>query len=296
MIEQNILLAPKTSYRIGGNADYFCTPKSYDDIAEALDYAQRNSLDTFVLGRGSNILISDKGYRGLIIDMSELNTITFNNSCVTAQAGALFTKFILTCVQQGLGGLEELAGIPGTVGGGILMNAGAYEQTISDCLSSVTWLDQENNQIHTSPIEELEFGYRTSTFRQKRAIVLAGEWALHPASSTDLKERVSTIQAKRKKSQPLQYPSCGSVFKRPPGNYAGALIQEAGLKGYTIGGAQISEKHANFIINTGGATAQDVHSLISHARQEVYKKSGILLENEVIFVGDFPTPLWTPNQ
>ena len=295
MIQEQLTLAPKTSYHIGGDAQYYSAPSSMKELQETLRFAQPKRLPLFILGKGTNILVSDTGYEGLIIDTSNLNSIAIDKTLATVQAGASFTKLIMQCVNDGLGGLEELAGIPGSVGGAVLMNAGAYGQTISEVIRSVTWMDLTSQTLTTTPKEKLTFGYRTSTFRETPALIIEATLELLPQKKRQLRKIVQEIQAKRRKKQPLQFPSCGSVFKRPPGNYAGALIEEVGLKGFQVGDAQISEKHANFIINRGKASAKEVRDLISHTIQTVYKKSGILLETEVIFVGTFDAPLWHPD-
>ena len=295
-LSQQVSLAALTSYTIGGNADYYALPTSIAEVQEVLSMVQEGNLPLFILGKGSNILVSDQGFKGVVLDTSSLTTLAFSDTSVTVGAGVLLTKLVTQSVNKGLAGLEELAGIPGSVGGGVLMNAGAYGREIAEHLSTVTWIDLKTNTLKTSTINELTFGYRTSSFRKSEALILEATWTLLPGKKEELIATVRSIQEKRKEKQPLKYPSCGSVFKRPPGNYAGALIEQAGLKGHTIGGAQISELHANFFINRGGATAQDVLNLISFATQEVFHNSGIHLESEVILVGDFTTPLWTPSK
>ncbi len=224
--------------------------------------------------------------------MINLNSIDISDTLLRVGAGALLSKTVMKTVTSGLSGMEDLAGIPGSIGGGVLMNAGAYGQTISDQLNSVTWYDIDRNQMHWTLKDELSFGYRTSSFKQKNAVILEASFKLIPGDATQLREKVLATQDKRRTSQPLNYPSCGSVFKRPEGNYAGALIEAAGLKGYRVGDAEVSVKHANFILNRGSATAEEIHSCISDVRRKVYENSGILLEPEVIFVGEFQTEMF----
>jgi UDP-N-acetylmuramate dehydrogenase len=292
-IEQNIKLALHTSYKIGGEASYYIKPQNEEQFVEAINFALENSLPYFVLGKGSNILVSDTGFDGLIIDTKHHNRISFTDKGVEVESGALLTKLVISCIEADFAGLEDLAGIPGTVGGGVVMNAGAYSQTISDCITTVKWFDIKSKRIIESTKEELNFGYRTSQFKKESAIILSAIFAPTKGDSAQLKSKVSEIQQKRRDKQPLNFPSCGSVFKRPEGNYAGALIESAGLKGKTIGGAQISDKHSNFIINIGDAKAEDVREIISLVRESVYKDSNILLEPELIFIGVFKTPIWS---
>ncbi len=292
IIEQNVLLASHTSYKVGGPADYYCKPTSEEEVVEVYAFVKEKSLPLFILGRGSNLLVSDKGYRGVVLDTTALNKTTIDDTTLTVMAGASLTKTVVQAVRHNLAGMEELAGIPGTVGGGVMMNAGAYGQTISDRLVSIRWLPEGSDRVIESSKEELEFGYRYSSFKKSGGLIISATFELEKALTEDLLETIETIQAKRSKSQPLTYPSCGSVFKRPPNNYAGALIEKADLKGTNIGGAEVSEKHANFIINRGGATAKDIRSLINLCRERVYEVSGILLESEVIPLGEFEDSLW----
>lgn len=297
MIEENITLAPFTSYKIGGPAKYYCEPNSVEELSNAYRFAAAQSLKTFVLGKGSNLLVSDKGFDGLVINMSKLKAMKIEGNRVTAEAGIKFSLMIMKAVAAGLAGIEKLAGIPGTLGGAVIMNAGAYGPTISEVIDSVTWIDTESGRLLTSRKDELEFGYRWSSLKGKPAVVVSAEMLFESGDAKALQAEVTAIQEKRKKSQPLTFPSCGSVFKRPEGNYAGALIESSCLKGVAIGGAEVSEKHANFIINKGGATAENVRTLISKCRERVYYDSHTkyLLEPEVIFVGEFEQELWSPK-
>lgn len=298
MIQEDVLLAPFTSYKIGGKARYYCEPTSISEVEQAFAFSREKDLALFILGKGSNILVSDAGFDGLVINFSQLKSMSYDGTTLVAEAGVKFSWMIMDLVKRGLGGIEKLAGIPGTLGGAIIMNAGAYGPTVSEVVKAVTWLDRKSGLVTRSTVDELTFGYRTSSLKEKNAVVLSVEMTFQEMDAKNLHAEVEAIQEKRKKSQPLNYPSCGSVFKRPPGNYAGALIESSCLKGKTIGGAQISKKHANFIINTGAATAEDVRSLISHCRESVYfdTHTKYLLEPEVIFVGTFITPIWSPDE
>lgn len=298
MIQEQVCLAPFTSYKIGGPARYYCEPTTIAEVQEALALSREKGLELFILGKGSNILVSDDGFDGMVINFSQLKKMTFTGNRLVAEAGIKFSRMIMELVKRGLGGIEKLAGIPGTLGGAIIMNAGAYGPTISEVVESVTWIDRESGELFTSTKEELTFGYRTSSLKDIKGIVLSVEMAFEESDAAALVAEVEAIQEKRKASQPLNFPSCGSVFKRPPGNYAGALIEGSCLKGKRIGGAQVSPKHANFFVNLGGATASDVRALISHCRRHVYIDTNAmyLLEPEVIFVGEFAEPLWSPDE
>lgn len=288
-------LAKYCSYKIGGPADYYVEPSNEKELLDAINFAEEQSLPLFFLGRGSNLLISDSGFPGVVINLSSLSELIIEETTVDVQCGMTLSGFVLRCAREGLGGLERLAGIPGTLGGGVMMNAGAYGTEICEKIRSVKWYDRVHRKVVESSVDELSFGYRWSSFKENKGIVLSTQFQLEATSAEDLLASIEETQAKRKKSQPLTYPSCGSVFKRPEGNYAGALIEASGLKGFTIGRAQVSEKHANFIINRGGATAEDVLALISHCRKTVFAESKILLEPEVIMVGTFSQPVWSPE-
>lgn len=295
-ILEQIELKKYCSYNVGGNARYYVEPTTIDETVEAVNHFRNLNVPIFFLGKGSNLLISDKGFDGCVINLSQLKTVTLENGSLYSEAGVQLTKMVMFAVSEGWAGMEDLAGIPGSLGGGVVMNAGAYSQTISDTLESVTWLDRDTGDVVTSSKDELFFSYRTSTFRNSNKVVLAARFKLIEGDAEKLRETVMAIQEKRRAMQPLNFPSCGSVFKRPPGNYAGALIEAAGLKGMRVGGAQVSEKHANFIINTGGAAAEDIRQCISEVRKAVHGHSGILLEPEVIFVGEFDYKLYSAEE
>lgn len=292
-IEQDILLKNKTTFRIGGPARFYATIRSEDDIRDALRWAQENAVPVFILGKGSNILISDHGFRGLVLDLSGYDGIRWEGLAADCQAGALVNALVREAVFAGLSGLEELAGIPGSIGGALIMNAGAFSQTISDCLESVDGLHCTTLSPVRLERESITFGYRTSSLQSNTLLITGARFCFRKSQKDHLQKIYSGILHKRNENQPLDLPNCGSVFKRPAGHYAGALIEACGLKGYRIGRAMISEKHANFIVNTGNATAENVRALIAYAQEQVFKHHSIVLEPEVIFVGDFSTPLFT---
>lgn len=286
-IKEQVPLSKKTSYRIGGHSKYFIQPININETIEAVYWANKHSHEIFILGKGSNILVDDKGWDGLTIDLSGINYLLWSGRGVKCGAGALLHTLVSQSVDNGFHGLECLAGIPGSIGGGIVMNAGAFGGNISDYLQDVTLLNIENCEVFNKTKEEMEFGYRTSILKTVPWIVIEATF-LFPESTLSSSEKVKKIYTdilkKRKSKQPLDLPNCGSVFKRPENNYAGTLIEKCGLKGFSIGGASVSMKHANFIVNRGNATAKDVKSVIQHVKDVVFNKTGIELEQEVIFV------------
>lgn len=290
-----IPLSDKTSYKIGGQARWYAEPRGQGELSEVLECAEAQCLPVLVLGKGSNMLVSDKGWPGLVLNLSALlTTIEWKDNEVLAQGGALLDAVVRESVRRGLQGMEELSGIPGTVGGAVVMNAGAFSASIADILREVVIFDLMGNKVATIEKAGLALGYRTSLLQKNPAIVLFARFGLHQGAASDLEKRRREVLEKRKENQPLDLPNCGSVFKRPPGNYAGALIEKAGLKGMRFGNAEISSKHANFIVNRGKATAAEVRHLIVHAQRTVYEQSGILLEPEVVFAGEFEEPLFKP--
>ncbi|MFP4416449.1 MAG: UDP-N-acetylmuramate dehydrogenase [Chitinispirillaceae bacterium] len=294
LAQQNIDLSQKCSFRIGGAASWYCRPTSITQIRSTLKWAQRRNEKIFVLGKGTNLLISDRGWDGLIMDMTAFCSISWNMQSVYAYSGALLHKLVTHAVIRGSGGIEQLAGIPGTVGGGVIMNAGAFSQTISETIQYVDIVEPQQGCIRRLSRNELAFGYRDSSLRQSNALVLGACFLLSSAEGDALKNSYREILKRRRLKQPLEFPNCGSVFKRPEGGYAGTLIERCGLKGMRIGGAMISDKHANFIINDKHACAEDVRNLIATAQEKVYQRTGILLEPEVIFLGEFERPLFRP--
>ena len=293
-IQEIMPLSEKTraGYQIGGNADYFTSICNSKDIKSALDFAREKDIPYFVLGNGSNCLISDKGFRGLVISTRRMDGIFINENTIRAEAGALLSSFVRDAILAGLGGVEKLSGIPGTLGGAIYMNAGAYSQTISDRITKICIYDCDLDDEIVISKDDADFDYRSSAFQRRNCIILWAEFEFPLKVSIGiLLACQNEIMQKRKALQPLEYRSCGSVFKRPPNQFAGKLIEEAGLKGFSIGDAEVSTKHANFIINKGKAKAEDIRAVIAEVREAVNRKFQILLEPEIVFVGEFDTEI-----
>jgi len=285
-ILENIPLSDKTSYKIGGAARYYCEPRSEDEIIQLYKFAVERSLHVFILGKGSNLVISDEGLDALVINLSvRFTKVEWDGLSAFVQSGFGLDELAALSAKKGYGGMEELSGIPGTIGGAVVMNAGAFNSEVSHTLRSVRVLRISTLKIEEVPALELAFGYRRSAVKDSGDLVLSAvfDFKISPDAALIRQQ----ILEKRERKQPLKFPSCGSVFKRPPGNYAGTLIESCGLKGFTLGGAAVSEKHANFIINTGNAKAEDVRGVIRHVQETVFAKTGVLLETEVIFVGRF---------
>lgn len=278
-------MSAHTSFRIGGPADYFVMPATAEELAEVLSFTAGAGLPAFVMGNGTNLLVADTGYRGVIVQLlKNMNDIRVEGNEITAQAGALLSAVAARALEASLTGFEFAAGIPGTLGGACTMNAGAYGGEMKDVLKSVKVLDREG-QIHDIPAEELALGYRTSAIMQGGMIVLEATMTLKEGDPEAISSYMKDLAGRRRDKQPLDRPSAGSTFKRPEGYFAGKLIQDAGLRGKTIGGAQVSEKHCGFVINTGHATAADVMELIDCIRDKVLSDTGVVLTPEVRFLG-----------
>jgi UDP-N-acetylmuramate dehydrogenase len=292
----NVPLADKTSFRIGGPARFYAEPATIREITALVQWARRNNQPLCVLGRGTNILISDEGWNGLVLNLSvNFSKSRWRGNSVTAQAGALLHTLVMQSIRKGLKGIERLAGIPGTVGGAAIMNAGAFDQEISSCIEWVRFLSLPGGPVCRLSARELCYGYRRSALQSLPALVLSVHCRFSKGTPGELASAARNILECRREKQPLDLPNCGSVFKRPEGRYAGKLIEQAGLKGHRTGDAQISPRHANFIVNLGAATAADVRRLIAHVQKRVYENSGVLLEPEVLFIGDFDEPLFGPQ-
>lgn len=276
-----------TTFRIGGPADFFLLPVSYEETGKILKVCREEHMPYFFLGNGSNLLVSDNGYRGVIIQMyRNMNQIQVEGEQIRAQAGALLSGIAAAAKNESLEGFEFAGGIPGTLGGAVVMNAGAYGGELKDVLKEATVMTQEG-EILTIPVEELAMGYRTSIVRTKGYLVLEAVIALKKGEPEEIRGRMRELTEKRTGKQPLEYPSAGSTFKRPEGHFAGKLIMDCGLRGYNVGGAKVSEKHCGFVINAGGATARDVRDLMDDVTDKVREKFGVTLEPEVKFLGDF---------
>ncbi len=275
-------MAEYTTFRTGGPADLIVFPSDENQLAFCLGLFSGEFL---LLGNCSNILVSDRGIAGAVILLGKnFSRITIEGRCITAQAGAKLSALCGTALEAGLTGLEFASGIPGTVGGGIYMNAGAYGGELSQFVQSVRAMDAQGNILQFSS-SELAMGYRHSIFMEREFAILSASFLLEHGDVDAAKQRVRELNAARRCKQPLEYPSAGSTFKRPEGYYAGALIEQCGLKGFSIGGAQVSEKHAGFIINTGNATTDDIRALIAHIQNCVLHNFGVLLEPEVRLIG-----------
>lgn len=276
-----------TTFRVGGNADYFVMPRTIEEIQQVVALCKNENLPYYILGNGSNLLVGDKGYRGVIIQIyKEMNEIAVEGECIRAQAGALLSKVGSVALEAGLAGFEFAAGIPGAVGGAVVMNAGAYGGEMKDILASAMVLT-EDGTILTLKNEELELGYRTSIIAKKNYIVLEAEYQLQRGDKAEIRAKMDELKKQRVTKQPLEYASAGSTFKRPEGYFAGKLIQDAGLRGFQVGGAQVSEKHCGFVINKGDATAADIVELMRQVSEKVYQEFGVTLEPEVKRLGEF---------
>ena len=274
-----------TSFHIGGNADLFISPQTKEQFFTLVEFLKGENVPFMIIGRGSNLVVSDDGIEGAVISLSALNKICFNQEGdVCADAGASLAAVCTFARDNNLSGLEFAYGIPGSVGGAMVMNAGAYGGEMKDVAVSCTVHDEAGNVIEI-PLEKMELSYRNSIFKKRSLTVLDAVFRLKADKKEQISAKMDDFMNRRKTKQPLEYPSAGSVFKRPEGYFAGALIEENGFKGYGVGGAQVSEKHAGFIINTGNATCKDVKNLVEIIRQKVMEKNGVLLQTELIFVG-----------
>lgn len=276
-----------TTFRIGGNADIFVRPESKKQIAEILRLCREQDVPYFILGNGSNLLVGDRGFRGVVINiMDNMNDIKVDGGIIKAQAGAMLIKVSRAARDNSLTGLEFASGIPGTIGGAIYMNAGAYGGEMKDVVTKVTAIDAEG-EIYTFGTDELEFSYRHSVIQQRDLIVLDVTMELAAGDQKIIDDRMSELAVARRTKQPLEYPSAGSTFKRPEGYFAGKLIMDAGLRGYRVGDAQVSEKHCGFVVNRGNATADDVIKLIDDVKAKVSEEYDVVLEPEVRMIGEF---------
>lgn len=276
-----------TTFRIGGPADYFLMPSSEKELKGIIEICKSEELPYFILGNGSNLLVSDKGYRGVIVQLyKNYGDIAVKGDEIHASAGALLSQIAAAARNSSLTGFEFAGGIPGTLGGAVVMNAGAYGGEMKDVLKEVTVMTAEG-EILTLPAEKLQMGYRTSIVKTKGYLVLGAVIALRQGVQEAIKERMKELTEQRVSKQPLEFPSAGSTFKRPEGYFAGKLIMDAGLRGYQTGGAQVSEKHCGFVINKEDATAADVCRLIRDVQNKVKEQFGVTLETEVKFLGEF---------
>ncbi len=279
-------LSRYTTFRVGGPAALMALPATEEEVRAVLQEASSLDIHPFFLGNGSNLLVSDRGYPGLMIKLSgALDSCRCVEKRIIAGGGMLLSRLSSAALEHGLSGLEFASGIPGTLGGGICMNAGAYGGELCQVVASVRVMDGQGN-AEDLPREACDFGYRHSAFLDGQRLVLSAVLELTPGDPQAIRRQMEELGRRRREKQPLEYPSAGSTFKRPPGHYAAALIDQCGLKGLTVGGAQVSEKHAGFVINRGGATCADIHTLMERVQGEVFRQTGVMLEPEVRYLGD----------
>lgn len=279
-------MSEHTTFRIGGPADALAVPTTIPELKDLLRFCAQQELPIMVIGRGSNLLVRDGGLRAVVIKIADaMSTVALTDNGLSAEAGISLAALSRTAASAGLGGLEFASGIPGTLGGALMMNAGAYGGNMQDVVEQVTALDM-NGQEYVLSAAELDFGYRHSALQDRRLIAVSAQLCLPEQDPMVSKQIMADLAAKRREKQPIHLPSAGSVFKRPPGHYAGALIQQAHLMGKRIGGAEVSTLHAGFIVNIGGASAADVENLIHHVQKTVYNQSGVRLETEVRIIGE----------
>lgn len=287
--EENIIedaqMKDHVYFRVGGSADILLIPETKEQVIKSIEICRNNNVPFYVVGNGSNLLVKDGGIRGVVIKLGKVKNVSVDGDRINAECGALLKDVSNAGLKNSLTGFEFACGIPGTVGGAVFMNAGAYHGEIADVIESADVIDTEGNVI-TLNKEQLELGYRTSYVMKKGYIVLSAIFKLQSGEEEKIKERVSDLTFMRESKQPLEYPSAGSTFKRPEGYFAGKLIQDAGLKGFTLGGAAVSEKHSGFVINKNNATASDIINLIHHIQDEVKKQFGVDLHPEVRIIGE----------
>lgn len=286
-IAENVSMAELTTFHTGGSLRWLLSPESIEETAELIRLLNREAIPWFVLGRGSNILASDRGFPGAAISFRRhLRGISTDGVRITAEAGAMNSEVANEALRQGLSGFEFASGIPGTVGGGLIMNAGAYGSEYKDVTESAVVLFPDGT-VRTLSNDELSFRYRGSCVTERGGIALSAVFKLSAGDPVSIREKMDDLNRQRREKQPLEYGSAGSTFKRPEGYFAGKLIDDAGLRGYRYRDAGVSEKHAGFVINYGSASSSDVDTVIRHVQEEVYRTSGVRLETEVRYIGAF---------
>lgn len=286
IIKYNEPMKKHTTLKVGGNADVLVTPQDIQDVKTVLKFAKDNDIPVTVIGNGSKLLVKDGGIRGIVIKFgSKFSNVELNGEYITVSAGMTLPRLALIAKDNSLSGLEFAAGIPGNIGGAIYMNAGAYGSEMSNIVEQVTYLDEDFN-IQTISNQECKFSYRNSIFRTRNNVILSTKLKLNNDDKQEIEARMKQNQESRREKQPLEYPNAGSTFKRPEGYFVGKLIDDLGLKGYSIGGAQISTKHSGFIVNTGEATAKDVLDLIGYIKEKVLEANNVKLEEEIIVLGE----------
>lgn len=280
-------MSKHTTFRVGGEADCLIMIHEEQELTRLIRYLNQIEEAYFIVGNGSNLLVGDKGYRGVVLKLDgPMGEVETKGTVIRAGAGALLSKVAAQAKEHGLCGMEFAAGIPGSIGGAVVMNAGAYGGEMKQVVVSVRGLDKEG-EILTLDNDTMEFGYRSSAIRNRPIIVLEVMLQLAAGDAEEIGMRMEELAAQRRSKQPLEYPSAGSTFKRPEGYFAGKLIMDAGLRGYRIGGAQVSEKHCGFVVNRGGATAADIREVIEEVQERVRDRFHVTLEPEIVFLGEF---------
>ena len=276
-----------TSFRTGGEADCLLQIRSVEQLQRILSYLRKTGNEYFLLGNGTNLLVSDRGYQGVVLQIGGgLSGISIEGEKIRVQAGALLSKTAKAAMDAGLAGLEFASGIPGSVGGGIVMNAGAYDGEMKQIVEQVTVLN-EDGELMELDCDTMEFGYRTSVIRNRPFVVVEALLSLQKGDPEQILAKMADFAQRRRAKQPLEYPSAGSTFKRPEGYFAGKLIMDSGMRGRRVGGAQVSEKHCGFIVNTGNATSEDVAELMIEVQERVKERFGVMLEPEIVKLGKF---------
>lgn len=289
--EENVFtkepMSRHTTFRAGGPADFFVTPEKEGQVRKTLSLLKEAQVPRYIMGNGSNLLVGDRGYRGVILQIcKKMNRIRIQDTVIQAQAGALLSKIAAEAQAKGLTGFEFASGIPGSLGGAAMMNAGAYGGEMKQVLIQAQILNA-SGEIEDVLAEEMELGYRSSVFSRNGGVILSASIQLEPGDPPAIQSRMEELKFLRTSKQPLEYPSAGSTFKRPEGYFAGKLIQDAGLRGFQVGGAQVSEKHCGFVINKDQASAMDIRSLMEQVSEKVYAQFGVRLEPEVKLIGEF---------
>ena len=289
--EENVFtkepMSRHTTFRAGGPADFFVTPEKEGQVRKTLSLLKEAQVPRYIMGNGSNLLVGDRGYRGVILQIcKKMNRIRIQDTVIQAQAGALLSKVAAGAQAKGLTGFEFASGIPGSLGGAVMMNAGAYGGEMKQVLIQAQILNA-SGEIEDVLAEEMELGYRSSVFSRNGGVILSASIQLEPGDPPAIQSRMEELKFLRTSKQPLEYPSAGSTFKRPEGYFAGKLIQDAGLRGFQVGGAQVSEKHCGFVINKDQATAMDIRSRMEQVSEKVYAQFGVRLEPEVKLIGEF---------
>lgn len=280
-VRENESLAKYTTFKTGGAARLFIEPKTVDELKKTIKFLHKAKMPWYILGNGSNLLVSDRGVSRAVIHIGKMiSDVSVFENCLTVRAGATLSLAAQTALKHSLSGLEFAAGIPGTFGGAVIMNAGAYGSEMKDIVEAVAYIDPTGEE-RVAQTDEMEFSYRSSALQNTNCTVIGGTLCLKKGNPDQISEKMKELAMRRREKQPLEYPSAGSTFKRPKGHFAAALIEQCGLKGKEIGGARVSEKHAGFIVNTGNASTEDILRLIEFVKETVYNKTGISLEPEI---------------